>query len=231
MKEGPDIARLAALIGDPGRANMLTALMTGKALTATELATEAGVTVQTASSHLARLEAGGLIVPSRSGRHKYFTLADAEVAAMLEALMGLAARRGHLRSRPGPSDPGLRQARICYNHLAGDLGVQMHDHLVAQRLITPQDGGLHLTPDGHAFAAAFGIDIAGLSRQRRPLCKSCLDWSERRAHLAGSLGQAMLEQICARGWASRSPDSRAIHFTPPGLAAFQALFAPRNSSA
>lgn len=130
-KGGPDIARLAALIGDPARANMLTALMAGRALTAGELAREAGVTPQTASGHIARLEEGGLVAIVRQGRHRYATLAGPEVAEALEALMGLAAGQGHLRSRPGPRDPALREARVCYNHLAGDRGLQMYDALVA----------------------------------------------------------------------------------------------------
>ena len=122
MKEGPDITRIAFLIGDPARANMLTALMSGKALTASELAEEAGVTLQTASSHLSKLVEGGLVRPRRQGRHKYFSLANDDVARVLEGLMGLAAGSGHLRSRTGPKDPALRKARICYNHLAGNMG-------------------------------------------------------------------------------------------------------------
>ena len=122
MKEGPDIARLGSLIGDPARANILSALMSGKALTATELATEAGVTVQTTSSHLRKLEEADLIKQRKQGRHRYFALADADVGDLLETMMGLAARRGMLRTRTGPKDSDLRKARVCYNHLAGDRG-------------------------------------------------------------------------------------------------------------
>ena len=116
MREGPDIARIASLVGDPARANMLTALMGGQALTATELAGAAGITLSTASSHLAKLEAGGLVGQRKQGRHRYFTLADDEVGLLLEGLMGFAAHRGYLRARPGPKDPALRKARVCYNH-------------------------------------------------------------------------------------------------------------------
>ena len=129
MKEGPSIAPVAALAGDPARANMLSALLAGKALTASELANEAGVTVQTASSHLSKLESGGLIAGVKQGRHRYFRLADPDVARMLETIMGVAARAGHLRTRPGPSDPAMRHARVCYDHLAGELAVQMFDYL------------------------------------------------------------------------------------------------------
>src|SRR5947209_8032370 len=123
MKAGPSIAPVAALAGDPARANMLAALLGGKALTASELANEAGVTAQTASSHLAKLKAGGLIVQLTQGRHHYFGLADRDVAMMLESMMGVAARAGHLRARPGPADPAMRKARVCYDHLAGEMGV------------------------------------------------------------------------------------------------------------
>jgi DNA-binding transcriptional ArsR family regulator len=225
MKEGPDIARIAALIGDPGRANMLTALMAGRALTATELAAEAGIAAQTASSHLAKLAEAGLIAGSKAGRHKYFTLTDAAVAEALEALMGLAARQGHLRHTPGPSDPGLRQARQCYNHLAGDLGVQMLDSLRARGLLIGDQDALVPSVAGSAFFTAFGVDLAALAHSRRPLCRTCLDWSARRAHLAGALGQAMLDAICAKGWAARATGSRAVHFTPEGHAGFARSFA------
>ena len=133
MKVGPDIATIAALLGDPARANMLTALLAGQALTAGELAREAGVTAQTASSHLARLEAGGLLTQRKQGRHRYYALSGEDVAGVLEALMGLAARTGHTRMRTGPKEPALRQARVCYDHLAGDLAVAMLENLVATR--------------------------------------------------------------------------------------------------
>src|SRR5512142_2029665 len=135
MKSGPDIALVASLVGDPARANMLTALMNGRALTASELAHEAGITPQTASSHLAKLEAGGLIEPEKQGRHRYYRLSDPDVADVLERRAGLAARTGHMRVRTGPKEPALRRARICYDQLAGDLGVQMLDSLKKQRLV------------------------------------------------------------------------------------------------
>src|SRR3984893_2830356 len=135
MKEGPDISIIAALIGNPAGANMLMALMAGPALTATELAQEAGVSLPTASGHLARLHQARLITIERQGRHRYFRLADADVASALEGLMPLAARAGHLRTRTGPRDPELRRARSCYDHLAGDLAVRMFDRFLARRLL------------------------------------------------------------------------------------------------
>ena len=224
MKVGPDIALVAALLGDPARANMLTALMGGQALTAGELAREAGVSPQTASGHLARLETGGLVSGRRQGRHAYFTLSGDDVAGVLEALMGLAARTGHARVRPGPKEPALRRARVCYDHLAGDLGVAMLDSLIVRGQIAG-DEQLALTPEGETFFADFGVDMTPLARGRRPVCKRCLDWSVRRSHLAGGLGKAVLDRIYALGWAKRVEGARIVSFTPSGLVAFEKTFA------
>ncbi|MBD9648824.1 winged helix-turn-helix transcriptional regulator [Ensifer sp. PDNC004] len=224
MKEGPDIALIGSLIGDPARANMLTALMGGSALTATELATHAGITLQTASSHLAKLEAGGLLSQRKQGRHRYFQLAEDEVGLMLENLMGFAAGRGMTRHRPGPKDPALRKARVCYNHLAGDYGVRMYDSLIAEKQIEVTGDDLALTPDGQSRIEALGIDYAALKKSRRPICRTCLDWSERRSHLAGSLGEALLTLFIDKGWAKREANSRVIRFTANGEKAFSELF-------
>jgi len=224
MKEGPDITFLGSLIGDPARANMLTALLSGKALTATELAGEAGVTVQTASSHLSKMEAGGLLRQRKQGRHRYFALADDDVGSVLEAMMGFAAKKGHLRTRTGPKDPALRYSRVCYNHLAGDLGVRMMDSLLAKNFLTPETEGLGLTRDGKAFFEDFAIDFDPLEKLRRPLCKSCLDWSNRRSHLAGSLGSALLTRFYDLGWAKRVENSRIVAFNPKGEKAFLKTF-------
>ena len=224
MKAGPDIALIASLVGDPARANMLTALMSGRALTATELAHEAGVTPQTASSHLAKLLDGGLVAIEKQGRHRYHRLTGPDVAIVLEGLMGLAARVGHLRTRTGPKDPALRRARVCYDHLAGDLGVQMFDTLLRQKLVRQSQGSVGLSAQGERFVQEFGIDLAALPRSRRPLCKTCLDWSARRSHLAGVLGSAMLARMYELKWASREPGSRIVSFTRSGERQFQALF-------
>jgi DNA-binding transcriptional ArsR family regulator len=224
MKEGPDIAQIGALIGDPARANMLTALMDGKALTATELAAAGGVTVQTASTHLAKLEAGQLLAQRKQGRHRYFTLADDGVGKLLESIMGFAAGRGHLRHRPGPKEPALRKARICYDHLAGDYGVRMLDSLIATGAIGAIGDGLAITSRGASELKCIGIDVGDLQSSRRPLCRSCLDWSERRAHLAGSLGKALLSNLFDKGWARRTAGSRSVIFSPDGERQFLSLF-------
>lgn len=221
MKVGPDIALIGALLGDPARANMLTALMAGQALTAGELAREAGVTPQTASAHLSRLQKGGLVVSRKQGRHSYFTLSGDDVAGVLEAVMGLADRTGHARTRPGPKEPALRHARVCYDHLAGDLGVGMMESLVATGRL---DANLRPTAYGEAFFTALGIDLPALHAARRPLCKACLDWSVRRSHLAGSLGAAVLDRLYALGWARRVEGERVVAFTEAGERKFTEVF-------
>lgn len=223
MDKKPDISRVASLIGDPVRANMLTSLMSGGARTASELAQDAGITAQTASSHLSKMKAGGLISARKQGRHQYFELANADVADILERLMGLAERSGHTRTRPGPKDPAMRAARVCYNHLAGDAGVRLFDGLTKQRLIKAEDGDLLLTPKGEIFFQDFGIDLLSLKGKRRPLCKECLDWSVRRTHLAGSLGTALLDRFYELKWATRVADSRTVSFSPPGKKKFDAF--------
>ncbi|TYC52313.1 winged helix-turn-helix transcriptional regulator [Rhodobacterales bacterium] len=226
MKDGPDIARIGSLIGDPARANMLSALMSGKALTATELAKEAGITGQTASSHLKKLMEGGLLTQAQQGRHRYFTLAGAEVGATLEAVMGLAARKGHLRSRTGPKDPEMRAARICYDHLAGDMAVRIFDSLQKRGFLTvsKDPGGLALSADGAEFVTGIGIDLEALTKARRPLCRACLDWSERRNHLAGGLGAALFERFRQNGWLSRETDSRIVRISRKGADNLARLF-------
>lgn len=224
MQEGPDIARVAALIGDPARANMLTALMSGKALTATELASEAGITAQTASTHIAKLLDGHLVQVRKQGRHKYVSLAHADVATTLEALMGLSAGHGALRTRTGPKDAAMRHARVCYNHLAGQMGVQMFNSMLARGFLAEDGDALVLTDAGAGFVQEFGVELGPLTAARAPLCRTCLDWSERRTHLAGSVGRAMLIQMETRGWVRRDPSSRAVVFSRNGADAFAATF-------
>jgi DNA-binding transcriptional ArsR family regulator len=227
MKAGPDIAMVAALVGDPARSNMLMALMTGRALTASELAHQAGITPQTASSHLAKLEGGGLIEQEKQGRHRYYRLTDPDIAAVLEGLEGIAARAGHMRVRTGPKDPALRRARICYDHLAGDLGVQMLDSMKKQRLLRQSKAAIELTAEGERFLArSLQISAETLSHPRRPTCRTCLDWSERRHHLAGTLGAAMMARFTELNWAARdtAPGSRVVNFTRNGEKRFAALF-------
>jgi DNA-binding transcriptional ArsR family regulator len=216
MNAGPPIARVAHLIGDPARANMLSALMSGKALTASELTRAAGVTAQTASGHLAKLQDGGLVLCAQQGRHRYFRLAAPEIADVLESLMSVAVRQGPSDVRTGPSDAALRRARVCYDHLAGEAGVALVDGLAASGRLLARDGGFSVPAEGRRFFCAFGVDMDRLEAQRRPVCRACLDWSERRPHLGGGLGAALLEQFLAKGWMRRVEGSKALFVTPKG---------------
>lgn len=216
------VLSIAAVAGEPARASMLAALMGGKALTATELALEAGVAPSTASSHLARLERAGLIEIAQQGRHRYFRLAGADVADILERLMGLAPQTSE-GVRTGPSNPELRNLRVCYDHLAGERAVALLDGLRKRRRIVERDGSLLVSRDGEALLRDLGIDFEALRRTRRPLCRPCLDWSERRHHLGGALGAAILDRLLARRWARREPDSRVVILSPEGERRLQAL--------
>ncbi|HUL65287.1 MAG TPA: helix-turn-helix transcriptional regulator [Burkholderiaceae bacterium] len=224
MRDGPNIARVAGVIGEPARAEMLSVLMGGQALTATELAAAANVTKQTASAHLSKLLEARLVAMESQGRHRYFRLADDDVAHLLESLMGVAFRSGAVRVRTSPREPALRSARVCYDHLAGDQGVQLLDSLLKRKLLRRRDDALELTPAGADFFRSFGIDIDALSAQRRPLCRTCLDWSVRRHHLGGAVGAGVLARMFALGWARRAKGSRVVTFTPAGAAALSRKF-------
>jgi len=224
MKDGPSIVRIAALIGDHTRAEILTSLMTGQALTATELATRAHVTKQTISAHLSKLLEARLLAVEAQGRHRYYRLADDDVAQLLESLMGVAYRTGAVRVRLSPREPALRKARVCYDHLAGELGVLVYEGLRQRRLVNANDRAITLTASGEQFFAAMGIDVTTLGNGKRPLCRTCLDWSVRRHHLAGALGAALLERCYALGWARRARGSRVVEFSPRGEKALRERF-------
>ncbi|WP_301362128.1 ArsR/SmtB family transcription factor [Stutzerimonas nitrititolerans] len=228
MTEGPNIARVAVLIGDNARAAALSALMSGGALTATELADIAGVTRQTISFHLAKLREAGLLELERQGRHRYYRLAGPDVAQILESLMGMAPRADETRPRIGPRDPALRKARICYDHLAGELGVLAYDQMLQQGVFEKHQEGLWLTEHGRAWFRRLGIDPDEAARSRRSLCRSCLDWSERRHHLAGALGAALMQRTLELGWAKRVSGSRAILFSGQGETALLAILRPEH---
>ena len=207
MKDGPNIARIASLLGDPARADVLTALMTDRALTATELAAIAGVTKQTMSAHLSKLLDAVLVAVEQQGRHRYFRLADQDVAALLESLMGVAFRAGAVRLVSSPREPALRKARICYDHLAGESGVTAYEALLRHGVLEISRGELKLGATGAEWFNRLGIDTAAAARQRRTLCRPCMDWSERRYHLAGALGAALWSRFADLEWAAR--DKRA----------------------
>ncbi len=226
MISGTNIAEVAALIGDPARANMLVALMDGQALTASELAFLAGIAPSTASAHLAKLVEARLLAVVAQGRHRYFRLASPLVARMLEGITVVAAIEAPVRYRP-PSirDEALCRARTCYDHLAGRLGVALTDSLTGRGFVRLDDDGGEVTPAGAAFLNRLGIGLAGLARRNaRAFCRPCLDWSERRSHLAGAVGNAIAARCFALGWIERVKDSRAVAVTPAGQGGFADMF-------
>jgi DNA-binding transcriptional ArsR family regulator len=228
MIENATLAQMGALIGDPARASMLVALIDGRALTAKELADRAGITPQTASGHLAKLVARGVLTMRQQGRHRYHVIASAAVAGMIEGMMQAAAVTVPTNGAPpptfGPRDLALRAARTCYDHLAGRLGVALADAMTGRgHLELDADGG-RLTDEGRAFLVELGIDIEAMARSRRGFCRPCLDWSERRFHLAGSVGAALLQRSLRLRWLRPLPDTRALAVTVQGHEGFRRFF-------
>jgi len=222
MSEVLDIAAVAALVGDQARANILCALLDGRALTASELAYAAHVSPQTASGHLGKLAAARLIVPVQQGRHRYYHLAGARVAAMLESISNVAALAP--RVRPPRIDADVRTARMCYDHIAGRLGVTLADALCEHHHVELAEDGGAVTPSGEAFFAKLGIDLIAARESRRVFCRPCLDWSERRPHLAGAVGAALARRLLEQRWIVRKRDSRALAITPIGWSAIERAF-------
>lgn len=222
MDIGPKIAQVASLVGDPARANMLAVLMDGRALTASELAYFSGVSPQTASGHLAKLSDSGLLTLEKQGRHRYFRLATPLVGRMLESLM-VVAQEGPARQRnPWRGGEALRNARTCYDHMAGRIAVAIADSLLAHsHIVLDEEGGM-VTDAGRAFLRTRGIALT--ESKRRVFCRPCLDWSERRPHLAGTVGAALLNHGLERGWVKRVKDSRALEVTALGRGELAAAF-------
>lgn len=220
------IAEVASLLGDPARVNMMLALSDGRALPAGELALAARIAPGTASGHLGRLVGGGMLVVAPQGRHRYYRIASAEVAALLETVLAVASSQdeGHGRARRVPSraDAALREARTCYNHLAGRLGVALADALAASGHVTLGVDGGEVTPQGVDFLAGFGLDLG--KTRHKAFCRTCIDWSERRLHLSGHVGAALCRRCLDLGWIERRPASRAIDVTAAGRKGFQAAF-------
>lgn len=218
MRDEPNIAIVAALIGDTGRAAILAALVDGRALPAGELAAAAGLSPPAASAHLAKLTDGGLLTVEREGRHRYYRLAGPEVANVLESLACLIGQLSPSQVTRGPQARALRHARTCYDHLAGELGVAGAAALEGHGVLTSAEGKrLDVTAAGMTwFATVLGIDVATLRPGRQGIACRWLDWMERRHHLAGPLGSRVLQRCCDLGWLTRTPGSRAIQLTSPG---------------
>jgi DNA-binding transcriptional ArsR family regulator len=225
MTEAANLVEVAALIGDTARATMLAALMGGEALTATELAYRANISRSTASEHLSKLVAARLLVVTRNRRFSYYRIASPLIAAMLESMKLVAAIEVPPRHRARSArDDAVRFARSCYDHLAGQAGVAVTDALVAMGHIVLTDQGGEVTPSGEGFLRAFGADVSAGQRSRRIFCQPCLDWSERRYHVRGAVGAAILGRLLALGWFKRVPGGRALVLTARGRAGLAEVF-------
>jgi DNA-binding transcriptional ArsR family regulator len=224
MITGPIIAETAALVGDPARATMMSALLDGRALTASELALAARITPPTASAHLAKLTAAGLLSVARSGRHRYFRLASPRVVEMIEGIVAVALEK-RPRYRPLSDEArALNAARICYDHLAGRLSVDLTDVFVARKYVVLEDEAAEVTPEGSRFFTQFGIELPRLRSPRRHASRLCLDWTERRPHLAGPLGAATTQRYFGLGWMERMKRSHAVIVTASGRRGFRETF-------
>jgi DNA-binding transcriptional ArsR family regulator len=216
MSDAPQIAEVAALVGDPARASMLCALLGGRALTATELAHVAGVSPQTTSGHLGKLHAARLLVLMKQGRHRYYRLAGPQVGQMLEGIMNVA-MQGPPRYQPKSRlDDAMRHARTCYDHFAGTLGVGLADGMTERELVVLGDEAGEVTPAGLGFLSRLGVDLTAARARRRVFCRPCLDWTERRPHIGGAVGAALAQRCFELRWVERIRDSRALHITPAG---------------
>ncbi len=214
---------MAALLGEPARTRILTALLTGRAMTAKELAYFAGVTAPTASSHLSRLLSGHLLVMEKQGRCHYYRLRSAEVARAIEGLMTVATIPSNGWPPNSRVEPALREARMCYDHMAGRLGVAVCDMLLRRHHVLLVDGGGEVTPSGERFLAGLGVDLPKGRGAKRHYCRGCIDWTERRHHISGAVGAALAEAFLTRRLIARIPDSRALSVTPLGRKTLAAM--------
>ena len=217
------LSTMAALLGEPARTRILTALLTGRAMTAKELAYFARVTAATASSHLSRLVAGQLLVMEKQGRCHYYRLRSADVARAIEGLMTVATVPSNGWPPHHRVEPALREARLCYDHMAGRLGVAVCDMLLQRQHVVLVDGGGEVTPSGERFLAGLGVDLPKASRTKRQYCRGCIDWTERRHHISGAVGAALADAFLARALVARVPDSRALSVTRLGETTLAAI--------
>lgn len=216
MPDVPSIATVGALIGQPARADMLLLLLDGRGRTATELADAASITRSTASSHLTQLVDGGLVQVNRQGRHRYFRLASPEIADLLRSLLVITATPDSPERQFGPRPTAMRRARMCYDHMAGNLGIGVVDSLIESGALIENGTEFQLTTAGERFLSDFGVDVSAARRRRRHFARTCIDWSERRPHLAGALGAAIADRLFELNWIEREPEGRTLHVTSTG---------------
>ena len=218
MQGDADIAAAAALLAEPARAALMTAVIADGALPATELAARARIAPSTASEHLARLVDGGFLASEKRGRHRYYRLADPAVAAAIEALAFIAPQPPVRSLREATRSEHLRAARTCYDHLAGRVGVALARSLERDGTLLRRNGGYELGPKSGGRLEELGVDVSALERLRRPVVRGCLDWSERELHVAGALGAALAERFFELGWIKRRDGNRSVEVTAQGRA-------------
>lgn len=213
--------QIATLIGDPTRATIMWTLLEGKAFTATELAITVTTSPQNISMHLTKLVQANLLVVESQGRHKYYRFARKEIAYAIEAMISLVPPSISIQSTKTEKISGIKHCRTCYDHLAGKVGVALTDSLLQQQLLVDTSGGFEISSEGEKWFTEFGIPLTALKQQKRSFLRPCLDWSERRPHIAGSLATALLDKMLLEDWLRKTKDSRALIVTAKGKKEFQ----------
>ena len=231
MHVGPDIAAAAALLGDPARAAMIALLVSGDAYPATVLAASAGISAQTASVHLAKLAAGGIVASTKNGRHRLYRLGSYKVAAAIEALTAISSVRAVRSLHQSDESKAMNTARMCYDHLAGFVAVAIVDDLIRRRALARRDRGYVVTKRGRSWLLEFGIDVDSVATSKRKFATQCLDWSERRPHVGGALGAALADRMLAAGWFARRRSNRSLIVTEEGWKALHRRFGIERGSA
>ncbi|WP_258297203.1 ArsR/SmtB family transcription factor [Paenibacillus peoriae] len=224
MSTKSNVAMIASLVSEPSRAAILTALLDGRFHTASELAHMAGIKPQTASFHLAKMTEAQVVTVEKQGRHRYFGIQGPEVAQVMESLLSIAPPVPIKSFKHASENEALRLARTCYDHVAGQLGVQLMSFFIQKGILSEDQDGLHITEQGETFFTDFQIDLKKTRQKRRSFSHKCLDWSERRHHLAGALGNALLDRLFELNWIERLPTTRAIRVTADGKRGFKEIF-------
>lgn len=224
MSTKSNVAMIASLVSEPSRAAILTALLDGRFHTASELAHMAGIKPQTASFHLAKMTEAQVVTVEKQGRHRYYGIQDPEVARVMELFLSIAPSVPIHSFKHASENEALRLARTCYDHVAGQLGVQLMSFFIQKGILSEDQDGLHITEQGETFFTDFQIDLKKTRQKRRSFSHKCLDWSERRHHLAGALGSALLDRLFELNWIERLPTTRAIRVTADGKRGFKGIF-------
>ncbi|MDP1512442.1 winged helix-turn-helix domain-containing protein [Paenibacillus sp. CMAA1739] len=224
MSTKSNVAMIASLVSEPSRAAILTALLDGRFHTASELAHMAGIKPQTASFHLAKMTEAQVVTVEKQGRHRYYGIQDPEVAQVMESLLSIAPPVPIKSFKQASENEAIRLARTCYDHIAGHLGVQIMSFFIQKGILSEDQDGLHITQQGEIFFADFQINLKNTRQKRRSFSHKCLDWSERRHHLAGALGKALLDRLFELHWIEHLPTTRAIRITADGKRGFKEVF-------